>query len=86
MSDLRERVAKEFAGIHWATFLQEADAAIALCMEEAVRACRKVADVAAAKARDYVVDGLIPEARLQSGRVEGADDCAAAIRALGEVE
>lgn len=25
---LRERVAKEFAGIHWSVFLHEADAAI----------------------------------------------------------
>jgi hypothetical protein len=63
-----------------------AEAAIDLirndALEEAARVCEQIGNVSAQKARDYVVDGLIPEARIYSGEVSGTDKAAAAIRAL----
>lgn len=54
----------------------------AVALEEAAKECERIGNASAAKARDYVVDGLIPEARTYSGEVSGTDKAAAAIRAL----
>ena len=72
--ELREKVAREFAGIHWTVFLHEADAAIALVLEEAAKTAE------AFPARTHGNLATAPYAAAE----QAADEIAAAIRALGE--
>jgi len=79
MSDLRERVARvlaEFQGeIHdgtWRFYLKDADAAIALVLEEAAKECDKIS------MDDFTMLGRDHMAWMRAT----ATDCAAAIRAL----
>ena len=83
--EMRERVAKEFAGIHWSVFLHEADAAIAIIRGETLEEAAKVAeDNEPEPSKEEMDDSYDAVAAYRVGRWEAAGDIATAIRALKE--